>query len=304
MHRSSIRLFHKIKNIQRTFSDVQRDNKTSFGYKNVEPTEKQGLVNAVFSSVASKYDIMNDLMSGGAHRIWKSYLIEDIGILRPNTTRVDHELNEKDKVTVLDVATGTGDIAYNIIEHQKKYNQNPNDLYKTFKVIMYDINFDILEQAKHKARDNKVDHRLLDFKQGNAEDLSAIPDKSVDIYVISFGLRNVPDTRKALKEAYRVLKPGGRFVCMEFSKVENAVLSEIYRFYSFNVIPLMGQVVAGDRDSYQYLVESIDKFYTQEELLSLIKETGFEFASYQNLTFGAVAIHTGFKIEKKEESLV
>lgn len=281
------------------FSDVQRDNKTSFGYKEVNPSEKQGLVNSVFSSVASKYDIMNDLMSGGAHRLWKSYLIEDIGILRPNSSKSDGQLEDKDKVTVLDVATGTGDIAYNIIDFQKKHSQSPFDLYKSFRTILYDINVDILEQAKQKAKDLDVDPRLLEFKNGNAEHLEGIEDNSVDVYVISFGLRNVPDTKKALKEAYRVLKPGGRFVCMEFSKVENAVLAEVYRLYSFNVIPLIGQVVAGDRESYQYLVESIDKFYTQEELLSLIKEAGFEFANYQNLTFGAVAVHTGFKIEKK-----
>lgn len=303
MRYPSIRMLRRLKTPSLLFSDVQKDNKTSFGYKEVQPSEKQGLVNSVFSSVASKYDVMNDLMSGGAHRLWKNYLIEDIGILRPNITKTESQLNEKDKVTILDVATGTGDIAYNIIDYQKKFSQNPNDLYKTFKVILYDINADILEEAKHKARDNNIDNKLLEFKQGNAEKLSGIADKSVDLYVISFGLRNVPDTKKALKEAYRVLKPGGRFVCMEFSKVENAVLSELYRFYSFNIIPIMGQIVAGDRSSYQYLVESIDKFYTQEELLSLVKEAGFEFASYQNLSFGAVAIHTGFKIEKKENTL-
>lgn len=303
MKRQFIRYSKVVLGTVRHFSDVHRDNKTHFGHRQVGTGEKQGLVNKVFTSVADKYDIMNDLMSGGLHRLWKNYLTEDIGILSPVIPKGDRLIEEEQKVRVLDVATGTGDIAYRIIDHQKRYVQNPYELYKSFKVILCDVNSDILEKAKNKAHDLNIDSRLIEFKQLNAENLEGISDNSVDCYVISFGLRNVPDTKKALSEAYRVLKPGGRFVCMEFSKVKNIILSEMYRFYSFNVIPLMGKVVAGDKDSYKYLVESIDKFYTQEELLNLVKEAGFDYVSYQNLTQGIVAIHTGYKIEKKDITL-
>lgn len=272
----------------------EKHNKTSFGFKEVEEGQKQGLVNSVFTSVSDKYDIMNDVMSGGVHRLWKNHLISDIGILVPQGSG-------QDRVEILDVAAGTGDISYKLIAHQQQYWNSPEELHNRLGVTLLDINESILQEAKNKAASLGIDSRLVNFKLSNAENLEAIPDNSKDLYVISFGLRNVPDTKKALSEAYRVLKPGGRFVCMEFSKVENSVLAEVYRQYSFNAIPLMGQLITGDRESYQYLVESIEKFYNQSELLTLIKEAGFEYATYENLSFGAVAIHSGFKLKNQSD---
>ena len=237
---------------------------------------------------------MNDVMSGGVHRLWKNHLISDIGILVPQGPG-------QDRVEILDVAAGTGDISYKLIAHQQQYWNSPEELHNRLGVTLLDINESILQEAKNKAASLGIDSRLVNFQLSNAENLEAIPDNSKDLYVISFGLRNVPDTKKALSEAFRVLKPGGRFVCMEFSKVENSVLAEVYRQYSFNAIPLMGQIITGDRESYQYLVESIEKFYNQSELLTLIKEAGFEYATYENLSFGAVAIHSGFKLKNQSD---
>lgn len=272
----------------------EKHNKTSFGFKEVKEGQKQGLVNSVFTSVSDKYDIMNDVMSGGVHRLWKNHLISDIGILVPQGPG-------QDRVEILDVAAGTGDISYKLIAHQQQYWNSPEELHNRLGVTLLDINESILQEAKNKAASLGIDSRLVNFQLSNAENLEAIPDNSKDLYVISFGLRNVPDTKKALSEAFRVLKPGGRFVCMEFSKVENSVLAEVYRQYSFNAIPLMGQIITGDRESYQYLVESIEKFYNQSELLTLIKEAGFEYATYENLSFGAVAIHSGFKLKNQSD---
>ena len=272
----------------------EKHNKTSFGFKEVKEGQKQGLVNSVFTSVSDKYDIMNDVMSGGVHRLWKNHLISDIGILVPQGPG-------QDRVEILDVAAGTGDISYKLIAHQQQYWNSPEELHNRLGVTLLDINESILQEAKNKAASLGIDSRLVNFQLSNADNLEAIPDNSKDLYVISFGLRNVPDTKKALSEAFRVLKPGGRFVCMEFSKVENSVLAEVYRQYSFNAIPLMGQIITGDRESYQYLVESIEKFYNQSELLTLIKEAGFEYATYENLSFGAVAIHSGFKLKNQSD---
>ncbi|MCE3232953.1 MAG: bifunctional demethylmenaquinone methyltransferase/2-methoxy-6-polyprenyl,4-benzoquinol methylase, partial [Rickettsiaceae bacterium] len=207
--------------------------KTHFGFKEVDKEEKESLVKGVFSSVASKYDIMNDVMSFGVHRIWKDKFIS---MLAP-----------KDGSRLLDVAGGTGDIAFRFLKSCKGGG-----------VTVCDINPNMLEEGRKNAIDK---NRLngLEWLCGNAEKLP-LPNSSYDYYTIAFGIRNVTDIPAALKEAHRVLKPGGRFMCLEFSKVENSLMANLYDFYSFKVIPQMGKLVANDSESYQYLVESIRKF--------------------------------------------
>ena len=240
-----------------------------FGERNVTAEEKTALVRGVFDSVADNYDIMNDLMSGGVHRLWKNHLIRKI---RPRANW-----------NYLDVAGGTGDIAFRIRE---KAGSEAN-------ITLCDLNWDMLRVG----RDRAVDKGWLDdfeWVTGNAEDLP-IPSESIDVYTIAFGLRNVTRIDNALKEALRVLKPGGKFYCLEFSHVDNPLLAKMYDSYSYNVIPKIGEKVANDRDSYQYLVESIRKFPRQRQLQSRMKQAGFTKASYENLTFGVAAIHTGTK---------
>lgn len=240
-----------------------------FGERKVEADEKTQLVHSVFDSVASRYDLMNDLMSGGIHRIWKDRFIRQI---RP-----------RNGLKYLDVAGGTGDIAFRIKKAAPKAD-----------ITLCDLTREMLSVG----RDRAIDHGWLgDFEwiTGNAESLP-FEDNSFDVYTISFGLRNVTRIDTALTEAYRVLKPGGRFYCLEFSHVEEPFLRKIYDTYSFKVIPEIGKVVAKDRDSYQYLVESIRKFPKQRELTRRMGEAGFRNSRYFNLTFGIAAIHTGWKI--------
>lgn len=289
-------------NKEKEFIDIKSnsensDRETNFGYKKVKMKNKQSMVDQVFSSVASKYDIMNDISSLGIHRFWKQKLIEEIGILKPKRTFEEGKIKKISPIKVLDVATGTGDIAYKIIEYQKKHSDNPNNLEKSLQMTLIDVNGDILEIAKEKSETNKIDQNLLEFHVSSAEEMKFLKDNTFDIYVISFGLRNVPDIKKALKEAFRVLKPGGRFLCMEFSKVENPLFSRVYKEYIFNVIPLMGKVVTDDSESYSYLAESIDRFYDQESLKEMVEQAGFKFVSFENLTNGVCAIHSGFKLD-------
>jgi demethylmenaquinone methyltransferase/2-methoxy-6-polyprenyl-1,4-benzoquinol methylase len=240
-----------------------------FGDKQVEPEEKTELVNNVFHSVAYKYDLMNDLMSAGKHRLWKNRFVRDI---RPNN-------NHK----ILDVAGGTGDIAFRILKKAP-----------SARITVYDYSQDMLTEGRKKA----IDKGILDsitWSHGNAENLP-FEDNSFDIYTISFGLRNVTKIDDALKEAYRVLKPGGKFYCLEFSHVQEPFLANAYDKFSFSFIPLLGQIVAKDRDSYQYLVESIRKFPDQNALLSRILSSGFEKATFSNLSFGVCAIHKAYKL--------
>lgn len=244
-----------------------------FGTKTVTPEEKTAAVRGVFDSVADQYDVMNDLMSGGVHRLWKNHLIRKI---RP-----------KAGLSYLDVAGGTGDIAFRIRE---KIGQ---DFDNNTKITLCDLNWDMLRVG----RDRAVNKGYLDDFQwvtGNAECLP-VPDESVDVYTIAFGLRNVTRIDDGLKEAFRVLKPGGLFYCLEFSHVDNPLLSRLYDGFSFGVIPRMGQMVAKDRDSYQYLVESIRKMPTQKALKNRILDVGFSRCTYENLTFGVAAIHYGIK---------
>jgi len=244
----------------------------SFGFRTVAEDERQGLVNQVFSSVADNYDLMNDLMSGGMHRLWKDAFIS---WLAPSKSAENYRH--------LDVAGGTGDIAFRLLKAAPKAQS-----------IICDISAEMLRVGQGRARKKGVDTRL-GFVQGNAEALP-FADNTFDAYTIAFGIRNVTHIDEALKEAYRVLKPGGRFMCLEFSKVEVPVLDKIYDLFSFNIIPPLGKLTAGDADSYQYLVESIRKFPPQEEFAAMIREAGFDLVKYRNLSGGIAAMHSGWRI--------
>lgn len=250
---------------------------THFGFSTVKEEEKQSMVRGVFDSVAEKYDIMNDVMSGGLHRAWKIDFIRD---LRP-----------REGMHLLDVAGGTGDIAFRFLEAAQRRAQEGSP---PAKVTICDINHNMLKAGKARALDKGI-FDPIDWVTGNAEMLP-LPDRSVDAYTIAFGIRNVTHIDKALEEAYRVLKPGGRFMCLEFSKVDLPLLKQIYDVYSFKLIPHFGEMVTGDKDSYQYLVESIRKFPTQEKFKAMIENAGFKKSTYRNLSGGIVAIHSGWKI--------
>ncbi len=243
--------------------------KTHFGYKTVNESEKEGLVGDVFRSVASKYDIMNDLMSAGQHRIWKALTVRQSG-LRPG--------NE-----ALDVAAGSGDLSQKFADQV-----GPEG-----KVVMTDINPAMLEQGKAKMIDKGYIGNI-EFAIEDAEKLS-FDDNRFHCVCISFGLRNVTHIDKALKEMHRVAKPGGRLLVLEFSRPTNPVLRQAYETYSFNVIPKIGEVVAGDRESYQYLVESIRKHPNQEALKGMMLDAGFDEVKVQNMHGGIVALHIGYK---------
>lgn len=247
-------------------------NQTNFGFKKIDIADKQPLVNNIFSNVADKYDLMNDLMSFGMHRLWKDEFIRQIPNLNSN---------------ILDVASGSGDIALKLAKKAKDRGSN-------ISLTLSDINEEMLRQAKKKSIDLNL-FQNLKFTVANAEELP-FPDNSFDYYTIAFGIRNVPDINKALKEAYRVLKPMGKFICLEFSKVKESLLQDFYKFYSFNVIPKIGQIITGNKESYDYLVESIDLFPSQDEFRIMIKEAGFEEINYKNLSGGIVAIHSAYKL--------
>nr|WP_274944695.1 bifunctional demethylmenaquinone methyltransferase/2-methoxy-6-polyprenyl-1,4-benzoquinol methylase UbiE [Govania unica] len=254
---------------------MAQDDTVSFGFRDVRAGEKAGLVRGVFESVAPKYDIMNDLMSGGLHRLWKNTLVDSV--------------NPRPGMRFLDVAGGTGDVAFRIHDRlRKRWPENPVD------ISICDINAAMLGVGRDRAIDQ---NRLngLTWTCGNAEALP-MPDQSFDVYTIAFGIRNVTDRPKALREAYRVLKPGGRFLCLEFSKVVLPGLDWIYDTYSFHAIPAIGGLVAGDRDSYQYLVESIRQFPPQKTFADELTTAGFARASYRNLSGGIVALHSGWRI--------
>ncbi len=243
----------------------------SFGFRSIAAGDRQGLVNAVFSRVAQRYDLMNDLMSGGLHRLWKSDMI---GWLSPSKAALQ---------SLLDVAGGTGDIARRYLDAA-----HPQSA-----AVICDINAEMLEAGRAKLA-GRYGERLT-FVQGNAEKLP-FPDRSFDAYTIAFGIRNVTDIPAALAEAFRVLKRGGRFLCLEFSAVQTPMLDTLYDAYSFQVIPKLGGWVAGDEDAYRYLVESIRKFPDQERFAAMIRGAGFERVQYRNLTGGIAALHSGWRI--------
>ena len=241
---------------------------THFGFQQVDVDQKQGLVKGVFDSVASKYDLMNDVMSLGTHRLWKNYTIASSNVSKGDT--------------VLDIAGGTGDLA---IKFRKKVGDSG-------KVVLSDINGSMLEEG----RKNLINHGVIDvdFIQANAESLP-FEDNTFDCVSIAFGLRNVTHKNIALKQMHRVLKKGGSLLVLEFSKVENEMLEKIYDAYSFNLIPKLGQFFANDEDSYQYLAESIRKHPDQETLKTMALDAGFGFCEYHNLSGGIVALHKAIK---------
>ncbi|RMG35541.1 MAG: bifunctional demethylmenaquinone methyltransferase/2-methoxy-6-polyprenyl-1,4-benzoquinol methylase UbiE [Gammaproteobacteria bacterium] len=249
---------------------MSEQEQTHFGFKKVPKTEKASLVRGVFDSVADKYDLMNDLMSFGVHRLWKRFAIELAGV-RPGQT-------------VLDLASGTGDLADRFAGLV-----GPRGL-----VVMSDINANMLQRG----RDRMLDHGHVGnmaFVQINAEQLP-IKENSVDLVSIAFGLRNVTDKDAALREMYRVLRPGGRALVLEFSKPLNRPLEKLYDLYSFGVLPRMGELVANDAESYRYLAESIRMHPDQETLKGMMETAGFERCDVHNLTGGIVAVHRGFRL--------
>ncbi len=242
---------------------------THFGFKTVAETEKEHLVADVFHSVADKYDLMNDLMSFGIHRLWKRFTIDCAGV-RPGQK-------------ILDLAGGTGDLT-------AKFSRLVGE---SGEVVLADINDSMLKVGREKLRNKGLVNNIR-YVQANAENLP-FPDNYFDLITIGFGLRNVTHKDQALASMYRALKPGGRLLVLEFSKPTNAVMSKLYDFYSFKVLPKMGQLVAKDSDSYQYLAESIRMHPDQETLKAMMEAVGFEQVTYHNLTQGVVALHRGFK---------
>ena len=245
------------------------DQTTHFGFKTIPEAEKASRVQGVFSSVATKYDIMNDVMSGGVHRVWKDAMMD--------------WLSPRDGQRLLDVAGGTGDIAFRFLKRTP-----------TASAVVLDLTEDMLIEGRNRAEAEDRTHQL-DWMVGDA---MALPFEanSFDVYTISFGIRNVTRINDALTEAYRVLRPGGRLMVLEFSQLPNPAMQWAYDRYSFNLIPKMGQVIAGDSESYQYLVESIRKFPNQERFATMIRDAGFSQVKYRNLTFGVAALHSGWKL--------
>lgn len=254
---------------------TETDARTHFGYRDVTENEKPDLVRGVFSSVATRYDIMNDLMSGGMHRLWKAGMVDWLAP-RPG-------------MRMLDVAGGTGDIAFRILDRLKgREGATPTH------VTILDLTEGMLRAGMERA-ENQAYSAQLSWVNGDAMALP-FPDNSFDSYTIAFGIRNVTRIEEALSEAYRVLRPGGRFLCLEFSAVTIAGMDKVYDAYSFNVIPRIGQVVANDRDSYQYLVESIRRFPAQEPFAAMIRDAGFGQVKVRNMTGGVAALHSGWKL--------
>lgn len=245
------------------------ENTTHFGFVDIPESEKAGRVRGVFSSVASRYDIMNDVMSAGIHRLWKDAMMD--------------WLAPRDGQRLLDVAGGTGDIAFRFLRRAPDAT-----------AVVLDMTDAMLAEGRNRAEAEQLADRLTWI----VGDAMALPfdDAGFDRYTISFGIRNVTRIADALAEAYRVLKPGGRLMVLEFSQLPNTGLQRLYDLYSFNVIPRMGQVIAGDRDSYQYLVESIRKFPDQDRFAAMIEQAGFGNVRYRNLSMGIAALHSGWKL--------
>jgi demethylmenaquinone methyltransferase/2-methoxy-6-polyprenyl-1,4-benzoquinol methylase len=246
---------------------------THFGEQTVPLDDKQGLVDGVFHSVARRYDLMNDLMSGGLHRAWKDALVTAVNPPQGETA-----------FSLLDLAGGTGDVALRVADAGGAGTR----------VTVCDINADMLAVGAERAMKRGLDDRVT-FEQGNAEELP-YPDRSFDCATIAFGIRNVPRIDRALAEAYRVLKLGGHFLCLEFSSVDVPGLDAIYDYYSFHIIPRIGQAVAGDREAYQYLVESIRKFPKPKAFARMIEQAGFRRVTFTQMTGGVVALHSGWKL--------
>ncbi|ESN92463.1 hypothetical protein HELRODRAFT_89456 [Helobdella robusta] len=248
-------------------------NQTHFGFETVSEKEKEERVYQVFHNVADKYDLMNDVMSAGIHRLWKDCFIKSVGPISDTN--------------LLDVAGGTGDISFRYLQYLKNSS-------KSATVTVLDINQAMLNVGRDKAKSKGFQNEIT-WVQGNAENLP-FSENQFDVYTVAYGIRNMTHIDKVLKEAYRVLKPGGRFACLEFSRVDNFFLRNLYDNYSFHIIPVMGKLIAGDYKSYKYLVESIRQFPDQETFSEMIEEAGFSNVNHENLMFGVSAIHSGFKI--------
>jgi demethylmenaquinone methyltransferase / 2-methoxy-6-polyprenyl-1,4-benzoquinol methylase len=244
---------------------------THFGFSSVRLADKQALVDDVFHKVADRYDLMNDLMSFGLHRAWKDALVST---LRPNRNR---------PFSLLDVAGGTGDVAFRVMEAAGPHGR----------ATICDINADMLRVGRDRTPKDLADR--ITFVEGNAESLP-FADKSFDAYTIAFGIRNVPRIDQALKEAYRVLKRGGRFLCLEFSAVDVPGLDKIYDLFSFRIIPPMGKMVTGDAEPYQYLVESIRRFPAPGHFSAMIRDAGFGEVKARPMSGGIVQLHSGWKV--------
>lgn len=254
---------------QQTQTDNTQQDTTHFGYKTVNKEDKVSMVAGVFHSVAAQYDVMNDLMSFGIHRLWKRFTIDASGV-RPGNK-------------VLDLAGGTGDLT-------AKFSRLVG---KEGSVVLADINSSMLNVGRDKLRDKGLVQNI-EYVQANAECLP-FEENTFDVVTIAFGLRNVTDKDKALRSIYSVLKPGGRLLVLEFSKPEQEMLNKAYDFYSFNILPKMGELVAKDGESYKYLAESIRMHPDQETLKGMMENAGFEQTTYKNLTGGIVALHKGYK---------
>ncbi len=245
------------------------ENTTHFGFEDIPEADKAGRVQGVFGSVASKYDVMNDAMSLGIHRIWKDAMMD--------------WLAPRGGQRLLDVAGGTGDISFRFLKRAGHGHATVLDLTEA-----------MLQEGRKRAEAESMQDSLS-WLVGDA---MALPfkDNTFDVYTISFGIRNVTRPQEALNEAFRVLKPGGRLMVLEFSQIPNDLMQKAYDLYSFNIIPRMGQMIAGDRDSYQYLVESIRKFPDQETFLHMVRDAGFDNAKYRNLSMGIACLHSGWKL--------
>lgn len=289
--------------------------KTHFGFKSVDEDLKEGLgrcvkaliilltchlVGSVFSSVAPAYDIMNDVMSLGIHRLWKDDFVK---LLNPRSTKSPQEAGVSEEyarkfggtgLNCIDMAGGTGDIAHRILDHAKDVHAD-----RSIKVTVMDVNAEMLSEGEKRARKSMYFNTdQIDFKQANAEQLSEVESNTVDLYTMAFGIRNCTHIDRVIEEAYRVLKPGGVFAVLEFGKVNQPLLSNLYSIYSFNVIPAMGHLVAGDRESYQYLVESIERFPDQVTFANMMRDAGFLIPNkrgYRDLTYGVASVWKGVK---------
>ena len=245
----------------------------AFGYRDVDEAEKPRLVRALFGRVAGRYDLMNDLMSGGIHRLWKREMVDWLA-LRPGQS-------------LLDVAGGTGDIAERVLQRLGPKAAGP--------ILVCDLTEAMLRRGRDRMIDGGRLAAPITWLCGDAEALP-LASRSVEAYTIGFGLRNVTHIEQALAEAHRVLKPGGRFLCLEFSRVVLPVLDQLYELYSFRALPALGAMVAGDREAYLYLAESIRRFPDQETLAGLIAEAGFGQVRYRNLSGGIAALHSAWRL--------
>jgi demethylmenaquinone methyltransferase/2-methoxy-6-polyprenyl-1,4-benzoquinol methylase len=248
---------------------------TYFGFRKVATEEKTSLVKSVFSSVSKKYDLMNDLMSAGLHRVWKDKMIDEINISNSNSNQIK----------IIDVASGTCDIAIRVA---KKLQPRQN-----FSIDVVDINPKMLDIGRARATDKNLFHNL-NFFEANGENLPFYQN-SFDFFTIAFGIRNFTNIDLGLLEAYRVLNEGGKFICLEFSKINDYFLQKIYDFYSFRLIPKIGKTILNDEDSYRYLVESIRQFPSQEKFKKMIENVGFKDVAYKELSFGVASIYMATK---------